>query len=378
MASFAGGLGAKLATRSRHVCTFFGAGTSKAAGLPDVAELTERISKRLSGEDRRAFTSLAQRYTLEQGLSRLRRIQALVEKAEAVDGLTQERARSLDAKICAIISSELSAPVASNGALQDFASWVGRADYAKPVEVFTVNYDLLIEAALEHGGIPYFDGFVGNIKGAFRTDMVEASAADSEMLLPSFVARLWKLHGSINWAWEDAASPPRVTRRGVAIDKDGIAAIFPSDSKYEESRRMPFVVLQDRLRRALNEPETLVLISGYSWGDAHLNELFLDAAARRPRSEFIAFCYGEIPLILAESARTTPNLQVVSTNEAILGGLRGPWQAPPDGEQLPTDIWDGANCGLGDFTMLASFLARSSSSSLYSATPAVVTSSASV
>ena len=81
----------------------------------------------------------------------------------------------------------------------------------------------------------------------------------------------------------------------------------------------------DRLRRALNEPETLMLLSGYAFGDEHLNELIFDAARRRPRSEFIAFCYSTIPETLAATAAVTPNLQVVSPTEAILGGLRAGW-----------------------------------------------------
>ena len=36
---FATALGAKLATRSRHVCAFVGAGAAKACGLPDVKGL---------------------------------------------------------------------------------------------------------------------------------------------------------------------------------------------------------------------------------------------------------------------------------------------------------------------------------------------------
>jgi hypothetical protein len=53
---------------------------------------------------------------------------------------------------------------------------------------------------------------------------------------------------------------------------------IPSDAKYEESRRVPFVVLHDRLRRALQQPETLVIIAGYLFSDDDLNELIFDAA----------------------------------------------------------------------------------------------------
>lgn len=360
VAYFAGGLSAKLATRSRHVCTFFGAGTSKACGLPDVALLTTKILAGLRGEQLDAFKRITSSRNLEQALSRLRRVQAVVEDSDVVNGLTGAQAKALDIAICKLIIHELSSANAQMAPVDKLVAWVERADYTRPVELFTVNYDLLLETALEARGVPYFDGFVGSQRARFRTDMVEATQLDVDVLLPSFYARLWKLHGSVNWAWDETRPAGEVVRLGSPVPTDEVAAIFPSDAKYEESRRMPFVVLQDRLRRALNEPETLFLVSGYSWADEHLNELFFDAAARRPRSEFIAFCYSEIPPNLVEKARQTPNLQVVTQSEAIIGGLQAPWAGPTEGITLPPDIWDGTTCRLGDFGQLASFLARSS------------------
>jgi len=119
------------------------------------------------------------------------------------------------------------------------------------------------------------------------------------------------------------------------------------------------VVLQDRFRRALHQPETLVIIAGYSFSDAHLNELIFDAALRRERSEFITFSYSQIPAVLAERALTTPNLQCVTGSEAILGGVRGTWRQPTDGS---ADIWDSGQLALRDFGKLAAYLAKSAAS----------------
>lgn len=360
-AQFAGGLSAKLATRSRHVCAFLGAGTSKACGLPDVVTLQSRITAQLNGDELTAFKRITSTRNLEQALSRLRRIQAVVEADDVVDGLTGNQAKDLDAAICRIIIAELSTTSVDLNPVWNLASWVARADYVKPLELFTVNYDSLLEQALEARGVPYFDGFVGSLKARFRTDMVEATSEDSEVWLPSFYARLWKLHGSVNWTWDTQGPVDQVVRLGSSIPTGELAAIFPSDAKYEESRRMPFVVLQDRMRRALNEPETIFLVSGYSWADDHLNELIFDAVARRPRSEVVAFCYSEIPITLATMALKTPNLQVITQKEAIIGGIRAQWTTPESTAMLPADVWNDDKCNLGDFAQLATFLSRSSS-----------------
>jgi hypothetical protein len=200
--------------------------------------------------------------------------------------------------------------------------------------------------------VPYFDGFVGTLKARFHTELVEG-APTSEQSVPSFFVRLWKLHGSVNWAWQDDR---QILRFGQPVTEGRAAAIYPSDTKYEESRRVPFVVLQDRLRRALHQPETLMLVTGYSFSDDHLNEMLFDAAARRERSEFVVFCHSGIPESLGNRAATTPNLQVVAGAEAILGGVRANWKAP---EEAPPGIWADQQLLLRDFRNLAAFLARS-------------------
>jgi hypothetical protein len=354
---FANGLSAKLATRSRHVCVLLGAGASCACGLPDVSGLQVRVLGGLVNDQRNAFEGQLSGRNLEQGLSRLRRIAALLEgTGDRVDGLTAQQAADLDRAVCRLIVGCLNLADARLAPMLRFAAWVARTDYHLPVELFTVNYDLLLETALELLRVPYFDGFTGALRARFRTDLVEASAGQADDWLPSFLVRVWKLHGSVHWAWENGRER-EVVRLGAPVADGEPAAIYPSDSKYEESRRVPFLVLQDRFRRALHQSETLMLISGYSFGDAHLNEMLFDAARHRPRSELIAFCFGDIPDALIERASESPNLQAVGRHEAIIGGVRASWEPLKDGAP---DLWGDEGMALGNFASLASFLARSS------------------
>jgi hypothetical protein len=346
---FAMGVSAKLAARSRHVCTFFGAGTSKACGLPDVAQLQAKVLADLNATEKALFVTQLTGRNLEQALSRLRRIAALLTGTATLEGLTAATATALDKSVCQAIVKELDLASADTKPVRDFAAWAARTNYHAPLEVFTVNYDLLLETAFEEFQVPYFDGFVGTLRSRFRTDLVEPLPGSDCM--PSFFTRLWKLHGSLNWEWDDGH---KIYRCGHAV-KDS-AAIYPSDTKYDESRRMPFVVLQDRFRRALHHPETLALISGYAFGDDHLNEIIFDAAMRRERSEIIVFCFDTIPQPLADRALITPNIQVASATEAIIGGIRAPWAA---GEETPESIWLEDRFLLGNFRHLAAYLAKS-------------------
>ena len=357
---FVNSLSSKLASRARHVCVFLGAGASKACGLPDVSELQKLVTERLEPESEEQLSRQLQGRNLEQALSRIRRFAALLEGDSHLEGLTRNTAVSLDQKICQAIVAELSVEQADLRPVLQFASWAARADYHWPLEVFTVNYDLLVETSFEERRLPYFDGFVGNLQGRFYTDLVEGTPQESgRWILPSFV-RLWKLHGSVNWAW-DKATGTEIVQTGSPVSSSA-AAIYPSDAKYDESRRMPFLVLQDRFRRALAQPETLTLVSGYSFGDAHLNEMLFDAAKRRPRSETVVFCYSEIPSALLEQAAMTPNLQAVTRDKAIFGGRLGSWEPPPEDSTI-VDFWKDGKFTLGDFNYLSAHLALGSSTS---------------
>jgi hypothetical protein len=349
---FATALSAKLASRSRHVCAFLGAGSAQACGLPGVEQLQEKVVSALAPDVKEAFQRQLNERNLEGALTRIRRIAALVSEKEIFDGLTNDNAMALDAAVCKAIVNALDIQNASLEPVYQFAAWAARADYNLPVELFTVNYDLLLETALDHLRVPYFDGFVGTVRAGFHTGLVEGKAGSDREWMPSFFVRLWKMHGSVNWSWQEDR---QIVRLGQPI-AEGTAAIFPSDTKYEESRRVPLVVLQDRFRRALHEPETLVLVSGYSFSDAHLNDMIFDAASHCPRSEFQVFCYSDIPEVLATHALTTPNLQVANGREAILGGVRGEWETPEDS---PPGLWVEDQFGLRDFTNLAAHLARS-------------------
>lgn len=352
--SFATGLSARLATRSRHVNLFLGAGSSKSAGLPDVSELQAAILAELSEVQRPMLERLLASGNLETALTKIRRMVALLGPGDQIDGISADQARELDQAVCQLIIKNLSSTSGVDAEpLKNLAAWLVRATYVRPTEVFTVNYDLLLEQALDALGAPYFDGFGGLLEGHFRSDLVDAEPAD-ELFVPSFFTRLWKLHGSLNWSMMENS----VVRLGHAVGSEMTAAIYPSDAKYDESRRVPFVVLQDRFRRALNEPESLTLVAGYSWGDAHINEQMYDAATRRPRSEVIAFCYSSIPEELASRAKSIPNLQVIAPAEAIIGSNRAPWAEPANG--LPEFVWADGAAQLGNFKSLATFLAKAS------------------
>jgi len=350
---FCAGLTARLATRARHLCVLLGAGASCSAGLPTMTGLENELITTLPPRFTKLFQSQLSGRNLESTLSRIRSIKHLLadDKTAKIEAMDSALAIELDQAICKAIVTAVDLSKTNEDAHLAFAAWIGRADYLDPVEIFTTNYDLLLESTFDQKRVIYFDGFIGNIRASFHAELIDADRQDpTAVKLPG--ARLWKLHGSINWEWNDA----QIVRLGVPVPDGQVAAIFPSDAKYEESRRIPFLVIQDRFRRSLNTQETLFLCSGYSFSDMHLNELILDAATRQEGSEFIIFCFDTIPDNLASEALLSPNLQVISPLEAIIGGHRLPWGTPKT--VLPDTLWKDDRFQLTNFESLAHFLAR--------------------
>ena len=326
-----------------------GAGASKAVGLPTLRELQEGVIAGLGSSDKELVVPLFKEKNLEEVLTHLRLLKTVLRSGQELEGLDLKRAADLDAKICGSITVQVSTNVPQLEPFVRFASWLARGNYSKAIEVFSINYDTLIERGLETVGAPYFDGFVGNIDAPFRADLVDGGLAS--VALPSGWARLWKLHGSINWFYEGKGDVTHVVRSAQASSGRNVA-IYPSSEKYEESRRVPFVVLFDRFRRALSEPETVLLTTGYSFGDQHINEVIFDAAIRHPRSETIAFCHGGIPAVLSKQAARTPNISVYAPKSFISSGTDAKWASSPE----INGIWKGDAFLLGDFDHLATFL----------------------
>lgn len=349
-------LASKLSARTRHVSVFLGAGAGRSAGLPDLKGLQAVVLNSLTGTDKERVAELFQKKNLEETLSYLRRLISILEGDQVLGHFTAKAAESLHTAITRAIIPALAHEKANLAPFTHFATWAAGDYYRLPIEIFTINYDLLIETGLEATATPYFDGFVGHIRGRFRPELVDAVNPNSPEAVPPAFVRLWKLHGSINWSEEDVEDRKQIVRLGTPAPAETRAAIYPSDEKYDQSRRVPFVVLMDRFRRALEMPESFTLVSGYSFGDQHLNEMLFDAARARPRSETAVFCFDEIPNELADVSKGTRNLSVLGAQEAIIGGQVLTWAHDTE---IP-GIWDGSRFLLGDFAALGRFLATKS------------------
>jgi hypothetical protein len=372
----------QLSSEKRKLSFLFGAGSSMSVGIPGIIELTKKIEKSIDVKFSKQFEELKNACgkdgnTIEVILNRLRTIRDLIDESETeiyhnIKGKTF--ARELDVAICAKISEFVSktSGIIINSHL-DFANWIFRYQNNRinPVELFTTNYDLLFEEAFEERKIPYFDGFVGSINPFIIPECIEAENTKqySHVYIPNSWLRLWKIHGSINWfLYKDTGGKNRITRKTGKVCKAGEELmIFPSRQKYDESRRLPFLLFQDRLRKYLSQGEILLIINGYSFCDEHINEILFQSLRANKRLAVTALLYGElkgtkrlIPESVLKYGLENPNLTILGPDQASIGGNISSWEF--DGTPITDDFyWNEVTktFELGDFSIFSKFLKES-------------------
>lgn len=321
--------------------------------------------------------------TVEDVLTELRTLANRRGNAEIL-GMTKTVLNSLDEKICALITAELRKPLpAYRSSYNRFASWIGGVHRDSPAEIFTPNYDLLFEQALEQHPLPHFDGFVGSREPWFDLASIEHDA------IPARWTRLWKLHGSINWEKiEESVNGNKVTRV-VRVTREAAAGkvmIFPSHLKYDQSRRMPYLAMLDRLKAFFHGRDApRLIVCGYSFLDDHLNEVLLDGLRGNRNAQCFALMYSGLedhPRVV-DYAVKQGNLTVLAWNGAVVGTRAGLYRPGTSGgdEHSPWLHEEVAAIGdpkasqvrsrLGDFHYFGLFLEQLCGGSSQNAQPTV-------
>jgi hypothetical protein len=311
-----------------------------------------------------------------QPLDKLRLDSALV--SEKTKDLTPMALRELlvDVERAIIISCNvtlpLSALVLSGEDLSAHESFLSKLLARDPLQgrarIFTLNYDTLIEQALDRLGAMYWDGFAGTISRRFDPSTYAldwhypGEVTEGRVRRYDKAAHLYKLHGSVNWRrTERAAQNPfgiRVTTQQVPTaeefqknakmfdetlrEGEGLA-ILPTAAKYGESLSMPYAHLFRSLGQSLQQSQTVLFVTGYGGWDSHINQMVEDAltnpgfvcvfidprpsewALRLCRADYCGrvYCFGgQWGTFETFSREVMPDLEALSTDLDVARTLR--------------------------------------------------------
>lgn len=176
----------------------------------------------------------------------------------------------------------------------------------KRVNVFTLNYDTLVEQAADAEGIVLVDGFVGTIHRIFRPESYDhdlyfpAETTEGRVHRLDRVLHLYKIHGSITWTAKNPAldNPYGVVAGSDIASEDSRVLIYPTPAKFGETLGMPYAELFRRFAAAVVRPQSTLFVLGYSFGDDHVKAIIRQALAipsftlvivdPEPKGDFVA------------------------------------------------------------------------------------------
>ena len=186
----------------------------------------------------------------------------------------------------------------------------GKENYEGRIDYLVMNYDTLIEDALALSRLRYADGLEGGVSGWWNPATFEQKDLE---------ARVFKLHGSINWAEHSTSTTPIRIASHLKRSRQHASKImiWPASTKYRETQLDPYANLMHRARSVLNPQnggQRVLLITGYSFGDAHINlEIERGLRASNGNLTVIAFTSDAKPTGILQSWHTDPNI-----NEQVL------------------------------------------------------------
>lgn len=191
--------------------------------------------------------------------------------------------------------------------LMSFASRTGVRDR---MNIFTTNYDRLIEAGAELAGLHLLDRFLGNLMPIFRSSRLDLDmhynppGIRGEPRYLEGVARFTKLHGSVDWVQADKD----IRRIGLPFGADEVGPylkapglngasahklmIYPNAAKDRETSDYPYVELFRDLAAAVCRPNSTLITYGYSFGDEHINRVIRDMLTI-PSTHLVVIAYDD-------------------------------------------------------------------------------------
>jgi len=348
---------------------------SKDPLIPAVAGLTNMVLDALAKEYGGILNAIKveiENPNIENILSRVRSLASVIGTTQK-HGLDGRGYKKLGEAICEEIGKIVDKRLPEGDTpYSELVTWISGTAREHAIEIYTTNYDLLFEEALERAQAPFFDGFTGASEPFFDP----SSVANND--LPSRWTRLWKLHGSLCWKSNGRGEVVRVGQCNATH------LVFPEHLKYDQTQKAPYAALFDRLRAFLMTPDTLLIATGFSFADAHISARIDECLTANPAASVFAFQFKPLDdePHACDIARRRANMSVYSPDKAMINGVAAPWM-PGD---LPTRDWgairaaywgieeDGiaAQFLLGRFDRLARFFASSRSEQRVPPTPVLV------
>ena len=164
-----------------------------------------------------------------------------------------------------------------------------RPNNLKRANIFTTNYDMAFDYALDNLGVHYINGFMGVHNRCFRPEVYDydlyypGQSVTGKVHRAEKVLRYYKIHGSLSWL----STIPSVTNtygiKEIPLndefkpDENKEIMIYPCVSKKSFTLDLPYSELFRQFSQAINQPQSVLFCIGYSFYDEHINDIIKQA-----------------------------------------------------------------------------------------------------
>lgn len=270
-----------------------------------------KISSKASGrEEGNIEDQLRVANELLRGLEILNDAKASALKLELEKGLRKFADAILESEQGIATAQEDKRELAFNTLVTFLMSFSSRTGVRDRLNIFTTNYDRLIETGAEIAGLHLIDRFIGNISPIFRSSRLDIDmhynppGIRGEPRYLEGVVRFSKLHGSIDWLqygndirrlglpFGASSIMPYLDVAGYSDVTAHEMMIFPNAAKDQETANYPYVELFRDLASAICRPNSTLVTYGYSFGDDHINRVIRDMLTI-PSTHLVIISYND-------------------------------------------------------------------------------------
>ena len=157
------------------------------------------------------------------------------------------------------------------------------------VNLFTTNYDMAFDYALDKLGVFYINGFMGVHNRVFHPEVYDfdlyypGQSVSGKVHRAEKVLRYYKLHGSLSWVSDNPSANNTYGIREIAfnespeISESRQLMVYPCVSKKSFTLDLPYSELFRHFSKAINQPQSVLICLGYSFNDEHINDIIYQA-----------------------------------------------------------------------------------------------------
>lgn len=201
-------------------------------------------------------------------------------------------------------------------------SFASRTATRERLNLFTTNYDRIVEYGCDLVGLHAIDRFVGALSPVFQTTRLNIDihynppGIRGEPRYLEGVIRLFKLHGSLDWRWADR----ELRRYAFALGADAniipekpsdSVIIYPNPAKDVETLFYPYAELFRDFAAAVCRPNSALVTYGYGFGDDHVNRIIKDMLTI-PSTHLVIIAWDETNPIKESDEKNAIRKRIIS------------------------------------------------------------------